>query len=45
MVRLNIIILYRSIYVVHVYFTVVQAQMHHPANLALRRKTDPNTVG
>lgn len=45
MVRLNIIVLHRSIYVVHVNFAVVQSQMHHPANLALCGKTQAHTVG
>ena len=43
--RFNLVVLHRSIYVVHVYFAVVQAQLHHPANIALRRNTNTHAVG
>ena len=45
MVRFNVIVLHRSIYVVHVNFAVVQTQLHYPANIAMPGKTDANAVG
>ena len=44
MVRLNIIVTHRSIYVVHVNLAVVQTQVHHTAHSALSGNTHAHTV-